>query len=123
MKITLLGEERIRLETTPGALTVEAESPEAAYSPYQMLASGLATCTFSVLDSWGRQANLSAEDLVIEVAWSFADEPHRVARYDQTFRWPSLPEARRKAALRAAKLCPVHATLSQSPEIEMEFAE
>jgi uncharacterized OsmC-like protein len=121
MKIILVSEERIRLVTTPGPLSVEAESAEMAYSPFHMLGSGLATCIFSVLQSWASNAELSPDDLSIEVAWEFADQPRRVGSYRVELRWPSLPDHRRTAALRAAALCPLHKTLEHPPASTMEL--
>lgn len=117
MKILLLSDDRIRLEGGEGPLSVEAESAETTYSPFHMLASGLATCTYSVLASWGTHAKLAVDDLAIEVAWTFAEDPHRVGTMDLQIDWPSLPEARRSAAARAAALCTVHATLHHPPTI------
>ena len=122
MKITLLAEDAIRLEPATGQLTIEAESADREYSPYQMLASGLAVCTFGVLQSWGSHIGLSADDLVIDVSWSFADKPHRVATMELAYRWPSLPEDRRRIAQRVAELCPVHTTLQQSPTVTIRRA-
>jgi uncharacterized OsmC-like protein len=122
VKITLLSEERIRLEGGGGPLSIEADSPEMYYSPFHMVASGLATCVYSVLQSWASSAELPAEDLAIEVGWEFAEDPHRVGRYDLALSWPSLPEARRAAAERVAHLCPVHRTLQNSPEIRMQLS-
>jgi putative redox protein len=120
VKITLLGEERIRLEATPGPTTIEAESAERVYSPFHMVASGLATCVYSVMASWAGTANLSSDDLVIEVGWAFAEGPHRVGNYELVLDWASLPANRRKAAERVAALCPIHATLHHPPEIAVE---
>jgi uncharacterized OsmC-like protein len=117
MKITLLAEDVIRLEPAPGPLTIEAPSADAMYSPFHMLASGLASCTFSVLHSWATHAKLSPDDLAIEVHWQFADDPHRVSDIAVIFDWPSLPANRLAAAKRVAELCTVHATLRHSPEI------
>lgn len=117
MKITLLSDDAIRLEPTSGALTIEAPTAETMYSPFHMLASGLATCTFSVLHSWATHARLGADDLAIEVRWTFAEQPHRVGAMEMRFTWPSLPESRRRAAERAATLCPIHATLSHPTPI------
>lgn len=122
MKITLLSEERLRLDPTPGPLTIEAESAEMTYSPFHMVASGLATCVHSVLASWAETAGLAADDLAIEVGWAFADRPHRVGSYELSLRWPSLPAERRGAAQRVAALCPVHATLHHPPAIRAEVA-
>ena len=120
MKITLLSDDSIRLENASGPLTVEAETAEFGYSPFHMLASGLASCIFSVLHSWAAHAGIAADALSIEVRWSFAERPHRVGHYTVTLQWPGLPDARRAAATRAAALCPVHGTLMHPPEIAVE---
>ena len=120
MKITLLSDDSIRLENATGPLTIEAETAEFGYSPFHMLASGLASCIFSVLHSWAAHAGITADALSIEVQWTFAEKPHRVGHYTVALRWPELPEARRVAATRAATLCPVHATLRHPPEISVE---
>ena len=122
MKITLLSDDSIRLEPTTGQLTIEAESADHSYSPYQMLASGLAVCTFGVLQSWGSNAGVNADDLVIEVSWSFAENPHRVGTMELSYQWPSLPADRQKVAQRVAELCPVHKTLMQSPAMTIRQA-
>lgn len=120
MKITLLSDDRIRLDGKAGPLSVEADSAEMQYSPFHMLASGLATCTYSVLASWGTHARLPVDDLAIEVGWAFEENPHRVGRMDIDVLWPSLPEERRNAALRAAGLCTVTRTFEQPPQIAVE---
>jgi uncharacterized OsmC-like protein len=120
VKITLLSDDAIRLEPTPGALTVEAMTETQSYSPFHMLASGLAYCTFSVLASWAAHAGLEVDDLTLEVRWTFADEPHRVGSMDVQFTWPSLPEKRLEGARRVAELCAVHATLHHPPAISIQ---
>jgi uncharacterized OsmC-like protein len=120
MKITLLSDDRIRLDGKAGPLSVEADSAEMQYSPFHMLASGLATCTYSVLASWGTHAKLPVDDLAIEVGWSFAEEPHRVGEMKVDVVWPSLPEERRNAAVRAAGLCTVKKTLEMPPQVAVE---
>ena len=120
MKITLLSEESIRLEGLGGPLTIEAESPEQTYSPFHMLASSLAVCTHSVLMSWAMNAHIHADDLTIDVSWSFAEKPHRVGDMKLTFEWPGLPKERIETAKRVAALCTVHATLHHPPTISVE---
>lgn len=117
MKITLLSETALRLEEDSGMLTIEADSAEREYSPFHMLGSALATCTHAVLRSWAGHAGLEASGLRLDVAWTFAEAPHRVAHFDLRITWPGLPPARRNAATRAAALCAVHATLSRTPDI------
>ncbi len=123
MKITLCGDDAIRLEPTPGPLTIEAPSADVGYSPFHMLASALASCTFSVLHSWATHKTLSVDDLVLDVQWKFADEPHRVSDMDVSFTWPSLPADRVATAKRVAALCTVHATLSHPPRIDIHASD
>ncbi|HJR66674.1 MAG TPA: OsmC family protein [Gemmatimonadaceae bacterium] len=122
MKILLLSEERIRLEGTPGPLTIEADRPDAQYSPFHMLASSLATCVLSVLASWAEHAKLDASGLALEVDWRFAEKPHRVGTIDVKIIWPQLPPERRTAAERAAHLCAIHNTLANAPTVTTEIA-
>jgi uncharacterized OsmC-like protein len=117
MKITLIAEDGIRLEPLPGPMTIEAESEDQLYSPFHMLGSGLAFCTYSVLASWASNAKLHADDIVIEVRWTFAEDPHRIGNIDMTVQWPSLPAARQNAAQRVAHMCAIHATLTHLPSL------
>ncbi len=122
MKIILLSDDAIRLEPVPGPLTIEAPTAEMTYSPFHMLASALASCTFSVLYSWATHAELAVDDLTLEVRWQFADDPHRVSDVSVTFDWPSLPANRRGAARHVAELCTVHATLMHPPRVTIAAA-
>jgi len=120
MKITLLSDDRIRLDGRAGPLSVEADSAEMQYSPFHMLASGLATCTYSVVASWATHARLPVDDLSIEVGWTFAEDPHRVGSMDVDLVWPSLPAERRNAAVRAAGLCTVKKSFEMPPQVAVE---
>lgn len=119
MKITLLGDDAIRLEPTPGALTIEAPTADMSYSPFHMMGSALASCTFSVMYSWATHKKLSVDDLAIEVQWVFGDDPHRVTDFGVVIDWPSLPAERLATAKRVAALCTIHATLSHPPRIDI----
>jgi putative redox protein len=119
MKIILTSAESLRLDPAPGPLTIEARSAELGYSPFHMLGSSLATCTFSVLQSWATHKNLGADDLRIDVSWSFAEAPHRVGSMQMSIEWPSLASDMWPRALRVANLCGVHNTLTHPPEISI----
>jgi uncharacterized OsmC-like protein len=122
MKITLTSEESVKIEATSGPLTVEAPSADRSYSPFHMLGSSLATCTFSVLQSYASHKNLTVDDLTVDVSWSFTDNPHRVGAMNVKVNWPSLPAEMWQRALRVANLCGVHNTLTHSPEISIDAA-
>lgn len=120
MKITLLSEDSIRLEPVAGPMTIEAPSAEQSYSPFHMMASGLAYCTWSVMYAWAEHAGIPADDLTLEVAWTFAQDPQRVDRYEMRFDWPSLPARRLDAAKRVAAMCTIHATFEHPPTIAID---
>lgn len=122
MKIILLSDDAIRLEPIPGPLTIEAIDAEQSYSPFHMLASALATCTFSVMEAWATHASLGIDDLAVIVRWTFAEDPHRVNSMNVTFEWPSLPAKRYAAARRVAEMCTVHATLMHPPTITADVS-
>ena len=120
MKIILTSEYSIRLEPDAGPMTIEAMEPDEQYSPFHMLASSLAYCTFSVMYSWATHSKQPVDDLAIEVSWKFSDdEPHRVSGITMHYEWPSLPEKKRNAARRVAEMCTVHATLMHPPAISI----
>ena len=120
MKITLSGEQSLRLEPVPGMLTIEASSRDRGYSPFHMLASGLASCTFSVLQSWASNKNIGVDDLKIDVSWKFLEGEHRFERMSISLNWPSLSAELWPRALRAAEVCGVHQTLTHTVPISVE---
>jgi uncharacterized OsmC-like protein len=121
VKITLLSDEAIRLEPDEGPMTIEAIEPDQQYSPFHMLASSLAYCTFSVMYSWATHTKQGADDLVIDVSWKFSeDEPKRVAELRLTWDWPSLPAKKQAAAKRVAAMCTIHETLHHPPTVITE---
>lgn len=122
MRIILEGERRIRLQVSGAGLDIESVDPAVQFSPLHMLAGSLATCTLSVLAAWAQSARLPLDDLEIELAWEYVPDPYRVGNYEMMIRWPSLPEARRTAALRAARHCTVEHTLTHPPTIETVLA-
>ncbi|HEX9219160.1 MAG TPA: OsmC family protein [Gemmatimonadaceae bacterium] len=113
MKITLTGEESLRLEPMSGPLTIEAQSHDQSYSPFHMLGSALGMCTFSVLQSWAANKNLAIDDLRIDVNWIFAEGQHRFDSVNVKLDWPSLSAELWPRAIRAAHLCGVHQTLAR----------
>lgn len=122
MKITLVSDETVRFEETAGPLTIEAPSADVVYSPFHMLASAVADCTYFTVKSWATNAKIDAGDLVVEVTIGFAEHPHRVGSVDVKLIWPSLPAERTEAAKRAAAVCPIHQTLLHSPTVATTVA-
>jgi uncharacterized OsmC-like protein len=117
MKIIVTGAESLRLDPAPGPLAFEAPSPDQRYSPFHLLGGSLAACTHSVLQSWATHKGFSADDLRIDVSWTFAEKPHRVGAINVKLDWPSLAADMWPRAIRVANLCGVHNTLTHPPAI------
>jgi putative redox protein len=120
MKITLTGEESLRLEASSGPLTIESESPDQSYSPFHMLGSALGGCTFSVLQSWATNRNIDAGDLKIDISWTFVEGQHRVGSMNVKLDWPSLSAEAWPRAIRVASVCGVHQTMTHPIEITVD---
>ena len=120
MKITLTGEESLRIELTPGPLTIEAASHDQSYSPFHMLGSALGGCTTSVLQSWASNKSIGVDDLKVDVSWTFIEGEHRIGTMKVLLDWPSLSAELWPRAIRAATLCGVHKTLTHPIEISVD---
>jgi uncharacterized OsmC-like protein len=120
MKITLTGEESLRLEPTSGQLTIESPTPDLHYSAFHMLGSALGTCTLAVLQSWASHKNIDAGDLKIDVSWGFVEGQHRVGSMKVLLTWPTLTAELWPRAIRAANLCGIHNTLTHPTQISVE---
>src|SRR6266478_7716289 len=120
MKITLTGEESLRLESSSGPLTIESESPDQSYSPFHMLGSALGACTLSVLQSWAANRNIAADDLKIDVSWTFVEGQHRVGSMSVKLDWPSLSAEVWPRAVRVASVCGIHQTMTHPIEITVD---
>lgn len=120
MKITLTGEESLRLEPSSAPLTIEAQSHDQSYSPFHMLGSALGACTFSVLQSWASNRNTPADDLKIDVSWTFVEGQHRVGAMRVKLDWPSLSAEAWPRAIRVANVCGIHQTLTHPIEITVD---
>src|ERR1700681_2965535 len=120
MRITLTGEESLRLEPTPGPLSIEAPTPDVQYSPFHMFGGALGACTLSVLLSWASNKNLGVDDLKVDVSWDFVEGQHRIGSMKVRLLWPSLSAELWPRAIRAANLCGVNNTLTHPPQITVE---
>lgn len=120
MKILLTGEESLRIEPATGQLTIEADTRDRSYSPFHMLGSALGMCTFAVLQSWASNKNIGVDDLKVDVSWKFAEDQHRLETMNVKLDWPSLSAELWPRVIRAANLCGVHHTLTQSPQVSIE---
>lgn len=116
MELVILADEHIRLETDhpDEGLNIDGEP----FGPLQMLATSLALCTASTIQSYAETAKLDINGFAIELHWHYVNDPYRVGGYEMTLHLPEhLPEARQRAIARAADTCTVHQTLHHSATV------
>lgn len=121
MRIQLSTDDSIRLTADGPGLSFEG-GDALTVSPFHLLAASLATCTYSVLHSYGHQAGIPLEELAIEVSWKMSGDPFRVTHMEMALEWPGLPPARREAARRAGARCTIHNTLEHGSTVETRVA-
>lgn len=116
MDLHILADTHIRLDTaSPDEGLVVDGTP---FGPLQMLATSLALCTASTIQSYADTAKLDVAGLAIEVRWEYADDPYRVGTFEIVLHLPEhLPEARRRAIARASATCTVHQTLHHGASV------
>ena len=100
------------------AFEILSGSPEQSLGAIEMFIVSLGLCTGSVLMTYGQTTSTAIDDLSIDLSWSYEQDPYRIGHIDVQIRWPSLSEARLRAAERAAAQCTLHPTLAQPPSVE-----
>lgn len=116
MEIRILKDDQIRLTAAEPGFSIDP-GDVGTISPFHLLAASLASCTYSVLHSYGQHARIPLDGLAIDVAWELGGDPFRVTAVDMALHWPELPDARRPAAERAAAQCTIHHTLAHGAEV------
>jgi uncharacterized OsmC-like protein len=85
-----------------------------------MLGSALGACTLSVLQSWASNRNIAANDLKIDIGWTFVEGQHRVGSMNVKLDWPSLSAEVWPKAIRVASVCGIHQTMTHPIEITVD---
>lgn len=83
-----------------------------AFSPTDTVATGLASCMFSVMGIKARNLELNLENSTAEVTKYMETEPRRISRIDVKFQMPQIiSDKHRKILENTARTCPVHYSL------------
>lgn len=112
------------LLTHPEGMTLLTDTPRelggdaSAFSPTDLVASGLAACILTTLGMWGERHQLDLTGLHATVVKEMTDNGRRIGRLPVTVTVPAsvVPEALRGRLEHIGHTCPVHASLH--PEID-----
>ncbi|MDX1327174.1 MAG: OsmC family protein [Arenibacter sp.] len=117
-KVTYLGDLRTNCEHLLSGNKFVTDAPldnhglGQAFSPTDTIATGLASCMFSVMGIKARDLEVNLVDSVAEVTKFMEADPRRIVRIDVNFNLPKdISDKNRKILEHTARTCPVHYSL------------
>ena len=95
---------------------------DAAPSPKDMLAASLGACIGIMVHGYCKGHGLPCEGIEVNVVPTMGTNPNRIQNLAIDITLPAgFPEDGKEGVLRAAKHCPVHATLEHPPVIDIDI--
>ena len=93
------------------------------FSPTDLLGTALGTCTLTIMGIAARARHIDIDGSRVTVLKEMGHTPCRhIAKLSMRFSLPArLSEAERKLMEQAADTCPVHASLGERTQVEMDF--
>ncbi|MFT5078455.1 MAG: putative redox protein [Planctomycetota bacterium] len=92
-----------------------------AFSPTDIVATGLASCMLTVMGIKAEQLNVSLDGATAAVTKTMASDPRRISNIKVVLQFPSVVSEKEQAILeRTANTCPVHYSLH--PDIEKDIS-
>ena len=96
---------------------------DAGPSPVELVGCSLGACIAVMVQTYCDRQGYTNGQVGVNLALELADEPKRVAGFVVDVELPAdVPDNRMAAVRRIAEHCPVHATLTNSPRVDMDFA-
>lgn len=91
-------------------------------NPTELLVGSLGACIGMVVARYCKAIDSPTEGLSVYLTYQLAEKPKRVQSIVVDLELPTgFPEDRKPAIQRLIRACPVHGTLSQPPEIDIEI--
>jgi putative redox protein len=95
---------------------------DTAPTPLELLGASLSGCVALYVHKYCAAEGLAADDIIVEAKPVWRENPGRVGRFDVLVHLPdTIPEQYHEAINEAARSCPVHHTLTHTPEISVEL--
>ncbi len=127
-KVIYLGDLRTECEHLQSGTKMITDAPldnqgkGEAFSPTDTVATGLATCMFTIMGIKARDMSLDLKNSYAEVTKIMASNPRRISRIEIDFHIKSSFGEKEKTILEnAAKTCPVMYSLHPDIEKEIKF--
>jgi uncharacterized OsmC-like protein len=92
-------------------------------TPIECLGVSLGSCVAFFAARFAQRHALPIDDLRVTTAWDYAEQPHRVGRFDVQIAFRgALDAAMRDRLQRVVEGCTVHQTLTHPPEIRVALS-
>lgn len=121
------GRKKCSLTHQEGA-TLQTDAPKdiggdaSAFSPTDLVASGLASCILTTIAMWAERHELDLTGITAHVEKEMQTNPRRIGRLPVTVTLPaSIPGELRSALERVGHLCPVHASLHPDVDSPIDY--
>ena len=127
-KIKYLGNLRTEATHLKSGISIITDAPVdnngkgEAFSPTDLVATALASCMLTIMGIVAKKDDINIEDTTVEVRKMMSETPRRIdeIRISSVFR-NFLDEEQRKKLERAARTCPVSASLHNDVKETIEF--
>jgi uncharacterized OsmC-like protein len=113
---------KVRDHLVDTEISTEKEGKDRSPSPTELLVGSLGGCIAIMVNSYCRTHGYTDGDVEVSLTYQLADKPTRVNSIVVDLEIPrDVPENRKKAILKVAHLCPIHKTLVNPPEIDIDI--
>jgi len=95
---------------------------DAGMNPLELMVGALCACIGLKLQQYCRAHDLPSEGIVVNAVTTIAPNPVRISNIAIDLTLPEgFPEEKREVAMRVAHTCPIHATLKNPPEVDIDI--
>jgi len=127
-KIKYLGNLRTEATHLKSGISIITDAPVdnhgkgEAFSPTDLVATALGSCMLTIIGIVAKKDNINIEDTTVEVRKMMSETPRRIDEIRVSFVFRNiLDEEQRKKLERAARTCPVSASLHDDVKETIEF--
>ena len=125
---TYQGEKHCEVQHGPSGSVIETDAPVdnngrgERFSPTDLVASALGTCTLTVMSMVAERDGVSLNGATAKVEKHMLQNPRRIGRLPVIITMPAgIPQEYRKKLETTAHTCPVHKSLSSEIDSPIEF--
>jgi putative redox protein len=91
-------------------------------SPVELFAGSLGTCIAMMVNRYCHSHGYTDGEVGVSLTLQMADDPKRIKNIVVDLEIPKdVPEDRREAIRRVAEHCPIHATLKNPPDVDLDI--